>query len=452
MRSIRSRRRADYAAEYARIEKLAAAARAEGKEIVVVMGVGFVGAVMAAIVADTVDKKTGKPSKFVIGCQRPSPRSYWKIPLLNRGESPVKAEDPEVDPMIARCVKEKKTLIATYNSDCLKLADCVVVDVQCDYTKHDLGNMRDGEAEMAALEATMKTIGERIRPSCLVLIETTVAPGTTEFVACPIMKKAFAARGIAAPPLLAHSFERVMPGRQYVSSIRDFWRVCSGCNDEARERVVKFLTEVLNTEKFPLTVMDRPIESRDHQDRRELLPGDDPGVPERVEPLRRAQRRGPDQGDQGHQGAPDAQQHHLPRPGHRRLLPAQGRRAGLLGVQAHPGLRGRGHRLQDHPHGHRHQRHPRPARGRAGPRRPAEHGPLHRRREGAAGRGELPRGRRRHPLQRLGDGRPQAHRDGRRDARPRPVRGPLVRAGEPGDLPGAGPLAGRGSSATRRTW
>jgi len=46
-----------------------------------------------------------------------------------------------------------------------------------------------------------------------------------------------------------------------VSSIRDFWRVCSGCTPEARERVVKFLTEVLNTEKFPLTVMDRPIES-----------------------------------------------------------------------------------------------------------------------------------------------------------------------------------------------
>ena len=220
----------DDARELARVQALAAQARAEGKEIVVVMGVGFVGAVMAAIVADTVDKKTGKPSKFVIGCQRPSPRSYWKIPLLNRGESPVKAEDPEVDPMIARCVQEKKTLIATYNSDCLKLADCVVVDVQCDYTKHDLGNMRTGEAEMTALEATMRTIGEKIQPHCLVLIETTVAPGTTEFVAWPILKKAFAARGIQSEPLLAHSFERVMPGREYVRSIRDFWRVCSGCN------------------------------------------------------------------------------------------------------------------------------------------------------------------------------------------------------------------------------
>ncbi|HUS46997.1 MAG TPA: nucleotide sugar dehydrogenase [Phycisphaerae bacterium] len=250
----------DYARELARIDKLVRQARKEGKEIVVVMGVGFVGAVMAAIIADTIDKK-GKCGKFVVGCQRPSARSYWKIPLLNRGQSPVKAEDPEVDPMIARCVKDKKTLVATYNSDCLKLADCVVVDVQCDYTKHDLGKMVTGEAEMSALEATTRTIGQKIQPKCLVLIETTVAPGTTEFVAWPIMKRAFAARGIKSAPLLAHSFERVMPGRQYVSSIRDFWRVCSGCTAEARRRVVKFLTEVLNTKDFPLTVMDRPIES-----------------------------------------------------------------------------------------------------------------------------------------------------------------------------------------------
>jgi UDP-N-acetyl-D-glucosamine dehydrogenase len=52
-----------------------------------------------------------------------------------------------------------------------------------------------------------------------------------------------------------------MPGREYVSSIRDFWRVCSGCNGEARGRVEKFLHEVLNTDEYPLTVMDRPIES-----------------------------------------------------------------------------------------------------------------------------------------------------------------------------------------------
>ncbi|OFY68430.1 MAG: GDP-mannose dehydrogenase [Bacteroidetes bacterium RBG_13_43_22] len=250
----------DYKAEFESLKKRVEEERAKNREIVVVMGVGFVGAVMAAIVADTVDKK-GQPSKFVIGMQRPSARSYWKIPLLNRGVSPVKAEDPEVDPMIQRCVKDKKTLIATYTYDVLKLADVVVVDVQCDYLKVDLGNVRSGETDMAALEASLHVIAEHIPAEALVLIETTVAPGTTEQVAYPIMKRVFRKRGIKSDPLLAHSYERVMPGRNYVASIRDFWRVCSGINEKAKERVVKFLTEVLNTEKYPLTVMDRPIES-----------------------------------------------------------------------------------------------------------------------------------------------------------------------------------------------
>ncbi|MCX6333122.1 MAG: GDP-mannose dehydrogenase, partial [Bacteroidia bacterium] len=245
----------DYKSEYENLKKRIEKERGDGREIVVVMGIGFVGAVMAAIVADTVDKK-GKSSKFVIGMQRPSPRSFWKIPMLNRGISPVKAEDPEVDPMIARCVNEKKTLIATYTYDVLKLADVVVVDVQCDYIKEDLGDVRTGQTDMAALEASLGVIAEHIPPKALVLIETTVAPGTTEQVAYPIMKKAFKKRGIKTDPLLAHSYERVMPGRNYVASIRDFWRVCSGINEEAKERVVKFLNEVLNTEKFPLTVMD----------------------------------------------------------------------------------------------------------------------------------------------------------------------------------------------------
>jgi nucleotide sugar dehydrogenase len=252
--------RADYQAEFERLKTLAAEQRKSGKQIVVVVGLGFVGAVMAAVVADSTDKK-GRSTKFVIGVQRPSTRSYWKIPLLNRGVSPVKAEDPEVEELIKRCVKDKKTMVATYTEEALKLADVVVVDVQCDYLKESLGNVRTGSAEMAALEASMATIAENIPPTALVLIETTVAPGTTEQVAYPIMKKIFKKRGIRSEPLLAHSYERVMPGRHYVASIRDFWRVCSGVNTTSRKLVTQFLNDVLHTDKFPLTVLDRPIES-----------------------------------------------------------------------------------------------------------------------------------------------------------------------------------------------
>jgi nucleotide sugar dehydrogenase len=251
----------DYQKEFKRLQRIVKEQRLMGREIVVVMGVGFVGAVMAGVVADSVDA-AGNSNKFVIGMQRPSTRSFWKIPYINKGIAPVEAEDPEVAPLIKRCVKEKKTLIATFTHEALSLADVVIVDVQCDYFKETFGDVRQGHADIAALEASLKIIGEKIKPECLVLIETTVPPGTTEYVAYPIIKKAFGKRGLSeAEPLLAHSFERVMPGRNYVASVRDFWRVCSGINDTARERVRVFLSQILNVEKYPLTVLDRPIES-----------------------------------------------------------------------------------------------------------------------------------------------------------------------------------------------
>ncbi len=250
----------DYKTENVRLKRAVDEQRSLGREIVVVMGVGFVGAVMAAIIADSVDNNN-QSTKFVIGMQRPSVRSYWKIPLINRGESPVKADDPEVAPMIHRCVLDKNTLTASFSYEALSFADVVVVDVQCDFVKEDLGNCRTGYTEMAALEKSLTIIAEYIPPQALVIIETTVPPGTTENIALPIMRKTFRKRGIDSNPLLAHSYERVMPGRHYIASIRDFWRVCSGINEDARQRVVKFLNEVLNTDEYPLTVLDKPIES-----------------------------------------------------------------------------------------------------------------------------------------------------------------------------------------------
>ena len=250
----------DYKKEFDRLKKEIAKQKKMDREIVVVMGVGFVGAAMAAVVADAVDKK-GNPNKFVIGMQRPSARSYWKIPILNRGISPVISEDKELAPMIKRCVLEKKNLTATFTYDVLSLADVVVVDIQCDYHKNALGDVHDGYAEITPLEKSLAIMAEYISPDALILIETTVAPGTTEQIAYPIMKKVFEKRGIKSDPLLAHSFERVMPGKDYVASIRDFWRVCSGINNKARERVVKFLNDILNTKDYPLTVLDKPIES-----------------------------------------------------------------------------------------------------------------------------------------------------------------------------------------------
>ena len=132
------------------------------------------------------------------------------------------AEDPEVAPLIRRCVLEKKTMTATFSMEALSMADVVVVDVQCDFIKEDLGNVKSGNADIQALEDSFKIIGQKISPQTLVLIETTVPPGTTEYIAYPFIKKAFEERGISEEPLLAHSFERVMPGKELCSLDPEF--------------------------------------------------------------------------------------------------------------------------------------------------------------------------------------------------------------------------------------
>jgi nucleotide sugar dehydrogenase len=250
----------DYVTEFRRLEQLVEKHRQEGREIVVVMGMGFVGAVMAAVIADSTNE-AGDPGKFVIGMQRPSVRSFWKIPLVNRGIPPIKSEDPEVERMIRRTVVEKMTLTASFTYEALRLADVVVVDIQCDFVKESLDNVTNGYVQMEDLEKALELVGDLIDPETLVLIETTVPPGTTEQVAYPLIKKAFRKRGIDAEPVLAHSYERVMPGAEYVASVRNFWRVCSGINEKSRDRVVKFLGEVIDVANYPLSVLDRPIES-----------------------------------------------------------------------------------------------------------------------------------------------------------------------------------------------
>jgi nucleotide sugar dehydrogenase len=253
-------REEDYAVEYQRLAELAQKHRDQGREVVVVVGLGFVGAVMAAVIADATDGQ-GHATKFVIGMQRPSVRSYWKIPLIQQGRAPIKAEDPEVDEIIDRCVNQRGTLTASFTYESLKLADVIVVDVQCDYVKEDLKNVSNGHVLIEDLERALDIIGQWMKPDALVLIETTVPPGTTEQVAYPLIKRAFRRRGIESEPCIAHSYERVMPGRDYVRSIRNFWRVCSGIDEPSRDRVVRFLSDVLDVDNYPLTVLDRPIES-----------------------------------------------------------------------------------------------------------------------------------------------------------------------------------------------
>lgn len=229
-----------------------------GRKIVAVQGLGFVGCVMATVVADATDKD-GNPHYFVHGHQRASKRSYWKVATINSGIPPVSSSDPEVPEIFHRTVVEKKNFRATSEDFVYSLVDVVVVDIQLDATKPAFGEAEKGYCDISAFREGIRTLGQYIRPDCMVLVETTVPPGTCEKVVKPILEEEFIKRGIDItinPPLVAHSYERVMPGAKYVASIRDFWRVFSGVNSKSIELCREFLSNVLNVEEYPLTQLD----------------------------------------------------------------------------------------------------------------------------------------------------------------------------------------------------
>ena len=232
--------------------------RKRGRKIVTVQGMGFVGCVMASVIADATDEN-GDTIYFVHGHQRPSRRSFWKVPVINTGVPPVSSSDPEVPEIFNRCVKEKDSLRATWENTAYEVADVVVVDIQLDATKPAFGEAEKGYCDVSHFRDGMRTLGQHIKPDCLVLVETTVPPGTSERIVKPILEEEFKKRGIDTekfPPLVAHSYERVMPGARYVKSIRDYWRVYSGVNQQSKDLARKFLTDVLNTVEFPLTELD----------------------------------------------------------------------------------------------------------------------------------------------------------------------------------------------------
>jgi nucleotide sugar dehydrogenase len=103
----------------------------------------------------------------------------------------------------------------------------------------------------------IRTIGKKIKPQTLIIVETTVPPGTCEKVVLPIISEEFQRRNISSKNILiAHSYERVMPGAEYFDSIVNYWRVYSGISEEAKKICGEFLESIINVEKYPLTCLE----------------------------------------------------------------------------------------------------------------------------------------------------------------------------------------------------
>lgn len=104
------------------------------------------------------------------------------------------AADPKIEEFYAR-VKAQGNFLATADPYAYSKADVVVVDVNLDVAKGgDVAGAGGFAVHLDGFRSAIRTIGEHCREDALVLVETTVPPGTCAKIVQPILLAALAAR------------------------------------------------------------------------------------------------------------------------------------------------------------------------------------------------------------------------------------------------------------------
>ncbi len=228
----------------------------ERRPVVAVQGLGFVGAAMAIAAASALDEQ-GEPAFTVIGVDRDDESGRARVDALNAGRFPFETTDPTLTEALAEA-RARGNLVACVDPEAYALATTVVVDVPLDIDWRSA----TPQLRLAGFEAAIRTVGDRVQPGTLVLVETTVPPGTTERIVVPLLAERLAERGLEpSSVLVAHSYERVMPGADYLDSIVNYWRVYAGHTDEAAKAAERFLSSVINVEQYPITKLSNTTAS-----------------------------------------------------------------------------------------------------------------------------------------------------------------------------------------------
>ena len=226
------------------------------RPVVCVQGLGFVGTAMALAIAQARDF-AGLPRFNVIGVDLPTQEGLAKIDAINHGLLPFACEDPKIATAMCQA-HEDGNLLATTEPAVYSMASVILVDVNLDMV------YQEGKPKVPLqgfLEA-IRTLGSYMPKGCLVIVETTVPPGTCTKLVAPLLAEAAVARGLPEDAfLLAHSYERVMPGREYFDSIVKFWRVYGGHTEAAAEVCEAFLSQVIDVKQFPLTKLSSTMAS-----------------------------------------------------------------------------------------------------------------------------------------------------------------------------------------------
>jgi nucleotide sugar dehydrogenase len=215
--------------------------------LVCVQGAGFVGCAMGIAVA-AARGTDGRPRFNVAVVDLDNARGRERVESLQRGRFPFATTDARLH-LAHETAVAARNLAGTTDGSIYAHAAVAIVDVNLDV---DTGAR--SSVDFSGFRAAIVQLADRLPAGALLLVETTVPPGTCERIVVPAVQARLTARGL--PPeaiLVAHSYERVMPGAAYLDSITNFWRVYAGATPSAADACDAFLSAFIDTKTYPLT-------------------------------------------------------------------------------------------------------------------------------------------------------------------------------------------------------
>ncbi len=181
---------------------------------VAVVGLGYVGIPLSALLADS--------GCDVVGVDVVAERAL----KINEGVLPLTGDEPELADMLERVVGKGRLRASTDFAAC---ADRDIVFVCVDTPIDD-----EHKPNNSRLVAAATGIGEHMRRGALVIVESTVAPGTMLGVFAPALERA-SKMTLGKDFKLAHCPERVMPGK-LLHNLRNYDRVLGGYDRQSVSR------------------------------------------------------------------------------------------------------------------------------------------------------------------------------------------------------------------------
>ena len=191
------------------------------KKKIFIIGLGYVGLPMLVCLS--------KKNRFNInGVEKNNKLGEKKILSLKEGINPIKSNDVEFNKQFKKLNKNKNVNFVS-NLKNLSEADIVVVSVGFDFTKsQSLSNLKNLSYE----------ISNSINSNTLIIFETTLPPGTCDKVIIPIFKSNFKKRNLPISNInLSYSYERIMPGKNYLNSITNVSRCYSAMNKNTEKKI-----------------------------------------------------------------------------------------------------------------------------------------------------------------------------------------------------------------------